>query len=79
MESSNKKTTSVNTKNTEIKKGFIPAQLFDIDIWHFSNSLNQLTCLMYKYSSKRTIALLSKLKGIVEKFKEFQIEELLFK
>ena len=39
MESSNKKTTSVNTKNTEIKKGFIPAQLFDIDIWHFSNSL----------------------------------------
>ena len=39
MKSSNKKTTSVNTKNTEIKKGFIPAQIFDIDIWHFSNSL----------------------------------------
>ena len=39
MESSNKKTTSVNTKNTEIKKGFIPAQLFNNDIWHFSNSL----------------------------------------
>ena len=34
---------------------------------------------MYKYLSKRIIALISKLKGIVEKFKEFQIEELLFK
>lgn len=39
MESNNKKTTSVNTKTTETKNGFISAQPFDIDIWHSSDSL----------------------------------------
>ena len=51
MESNNKKATSQNTINTEIKKGFIPAHVFNILQLIFCEEFfqitqKQLTCFM---------------------------------